>query len=112
MQTEDRRSAYVHGANSAEQTRLLRRTAATSATFLLPHLQPGWELLDCGCGIGSITCDLANVVAPGRAIGLDTQAGQIDRARRLSAERGISNVEFDVGSVYEPPYGTGRFDAV
>jgi hypothetical protein len=49
-----------------EQARLLGRTAATSAAFLLPHLQPGWELLDCGCGVGSITCDFAHAVAPGR----------------------------------------------
>ena len=70
---------YVHGANSLEQTRLLRRGAPSSAAFLLPHLQPGAVVLDCGCGVGSITCDLANLVAPGRAVGLDSQAEQVDR---------------------------------
>jgi len=114
VQTEpgDAGAAYLHGANSTEQARLLRRTAANSAAFLLPHLQPGWELLDCGCGVGSITCDFANVIAPGRAVGLDMQGAQIERARRLAVERGARNVKFDIGSVYDLSYADGRFDAV
>ncbi|MBV9602483.1 MAG: methyltransferase domain-containing protein [Chloroflexi bacterium] len=111
MQT-DAGAAYLHGANSMEQARLLRRTAASSAAFLLPQLQPGWELLDCGCGVGSITCDFAKVVAPGHAFGLDTQGAQIERARRLAVERGAQNVNFDIGSVYDLPYPDGKFDAV
>jgi ubiquinone/menaquinone biosynthesis C-methylase UbiE len=104
--------AYTHGANSLEQTRLAGRSAASSAAFLLPHLKSGWDLLDCGCGVGSITCDLANVVAPGCAVGLDAQPQQIERARRLALERGTLNVEFDVGSVHQLPYANSRFDAV
>src|SRR5262249_4827895 len=104
--------AYVHGANAVEQTRLLRRSATSSAAFLVPYLQPGWEVLDSGCGVGSITCDLARLVAPGRTVGLDTQAAQIERARALAAERSVMNVTFEVGSVYELPYTDGSFDVV
>jgi hypothetical protein len=45
-----------------------RRTGAGAAAFLLPHLRPGMRLIDCGCGPGSITIDLAQAVAPGDAI--------------------------------------------
>ena len=42
-----------------------------AAEFLAPHLQRGMRLIDCGCGPGSITVDLAQAVAPGIAIGID-----------------------------------------
>jgi ubiquinone/menaquinone biosynthesis C-methylase UbiE len=37
--------------------------AAQWTPFLLPHLHPDMSLLDCGCGVGSITLDLAEIVA-------------------------------------------------
>ena len=46
---------------------LARRTGAAAA-FLAPHLRRGMRLIDCGCGPGSITVDLAREVAPGEAI--------------------------------------------
>jgi cyclopropane fatty-acyl-phospholipid synthase-like methyltransferase len=42
------------------------RTAQSHAAFLLPHLRPGMDLLDLGCGPGSITLGLAAAVAPGK----------------------------------------------
>ena len=44
-----------------------RRTGAVAA-FLAPHLRGGMRLIDCGCGPSSITVDLAQAVAPGRAM--------------------------------------------
>jgi ubiquinone/menaquinone biosynthesis C-methylase UbiE len=101
----------MHGANATEQARLLRRDARLSAGFLLPHLRPGWQVLDCGCGVGSITCDLATFVERGYVVGLDSQPGQIERARALASERGMVNVRFDVGSAYDLPYADHSFDA-
>jgi SAM-dependent methyltransferase len=102
---------YVHGTSAVEQARLARRTAATSAAFVLPHLRPGTRLLDCGCGVGSITVGLAEAVAPGEVVGLDAQPAQIERARALAAERGVPNVRFEVGSAYDLPFADASFDA-
>jgi ubiquinone/menaquinone biosynthesis C-methylase UbiE len=102
---------YVHTTTAAEHRRLERRTVETSAAFLLPHLRPGMRLLDCGCGPGSITVGLAAAVAPGETIGLDLQPAQVERARLLAAEQSVSNVRFDLGSVYELPFPDGSFDA-
>ena len=64
---------YVHTTTDAERRRLERRTVATSAGFLVPYLRSGMRLLDCGCGPGSITVGLAEVVAPGETIGYDIE---------------------------------------
>src|SRR5437660_511884 len=34
------------------------RSAAAQAAFVRPHLRPGIAMLDCGCGLGSITVGL------------------------------------------------------
>ncbi len=46
---------YAQQANPAFEAELAARTAFREAAFLLPHLRPGMQLLDVGCGPGSIT---------------------------------------------------------
>jgi SAM-dependent methyltransferase len=87
------------------------RTATEWVPFFLPHLRPGMSLLDCGCGVGSITLDLAERVAPGQVVGVDLDASQIALARAEAGRRGLSNVRFEVASIYELPFQTGSFDA-
>ena len=87
-----------------------RRTREVAA-FLAPHLRAGMRLLDCGCGPGSITVDLAHVVAPGEAIGIDLREDALAQGRSLARERGIANVMFETASVYQMPYPDGSFDA-
>ena len=103
---------YAHATTNAEHRRLERRTADTSAAFLVPHLQAGIRLLDCGCGPGSVTVGLAARVAPGEAIGLDLQPAHLDRARALASEKGISNLRFELGSVYDLPCPDASVDVV
>jgi len=88
------------------------RTAQSHAAFLLPKLQSGLRLLDCGCGPGSITLGLASLVAPGEVVGLDRESSQIELARSAAESKGITNVRFDVGSVYELPFSDASVDVV
>jgi ubiquinone/menaquinone biosynthesis C-methylase UbiE len=99
-QTDDEWSRAVHA----------RRTGAAAA-FLMPHLRSGMRLIDCGCGPGSITVDLARAVAPGEAIGIDLRTDALTQARKLASERGIANVAFHAASVYHLPYPDCSFDA-
>src|SRR5438876_9302344 len=87
-----------------------RRTGRVAA-FLAPHLRAGMRLLDCGCGPGSITVDLAQAVAPGEAIGIDLREDALAQGRELARERRIVNVTFQVASVYQLPFPDGSFDA-
>ena len=43
----------------------------------------------------SSTADLAERVTPGEVVGVDREAGQLEHARALAAERGMSNVRFE-----------------
>lgn len=98
--------------NTELQRVMVMRNAERQAAFLLPHLRPGMYLLDCGCGPGSITTDLAQRVAPGRVIGVDIDASEIERATTRADGLGITNVQFRTGDVYELPFAGDTFDAI
>jgi len=86
-----------------------RRTGRVAA-FLALHLRAGMRLLDCGCGPGSITVDLAQAVAPGEVIGIDLREDALAQGRALASDRGIANVTFQTASIYQLPYPDGSFD--
>lgn len=98
--------------NTDMQRNMAKRGAAKQAAFLLPHLSPGMHLLDCGSGPGSITLDLARMVDPGTVVGIDIGASDVENARALAAERGVTNVRFEQADVYSLPFEDGTFDAI
>jgi ubiquinone/menaquinone biosynthesis C-methylase UbiE len=69
------------------------------------------RVLDCGCGPGTITLDLGNVVSPGLVVGIDLEPAQLRSAQNRSRQQGI-NAWFGVASVYDLPFADGQFDAV
>ncbi|GAA2806719.1 methyltransferase domain-containing protein [Kitasatospora paracochleata] len=109
----DHRIPYTHGHQESVLRSHRSRTAANSAAYLLPELRPGQAVLDVGCGPGTITADLADLVGPsGRVIGVDSSAEVLAEARAHAAERGAANLAFEVADVYRLPYGDGEFDVV
>jgi SAM-dependent methyltransferase len=66
-----------------------RRTAATHAPEMLALLRPGMDLLDLGCGPGTITVGLARAVAPGRVVAVDVDPGQAEATRARAAAAGV-----------------------
>src|SRR5918911_2575250 len=99
MRQSGRMDTYTHGhADSVLQSHRWR-TVENSAAYLAPHLRPGLDVLDVGCGPGTITVDLARRVAPGRVLGLDVSADPLDEARELAGRSGV-DVDFAVGDTY------------
>lgn len=93
------------------------RTVENSAGYLLDKLEAGMHVLDVGCGPGTITLDLAPRVAPGMAVGVDSEPSVISQARSAADQVGVDNVEFVTGDAYDlpvsPPRAPGeRFDIV
>lgn len=108
-----RRQRETYGLrNSDFQRSMVMRSAQRQAAFLLPHLRPGMNLLDCGCGPGSITTDFARLLAPGEVTGLDIDPGEIERATARALELGLENVHFRTGDIYQLPFAAETFDIV
>lgn len=89
-----------------------RRTLASHAAFFLPYVQSGDRLMDCGCGPGTMTVELASRVAPGMVTGVDIAASQVDHARQHAAEKGVGNVTFYRASCYALPFEDDTFDSI
>ncbi len=88
------------------------RTAENSAAYLIARLSPGANILDVGCGPGTITADLAVLAAPGRVVGVDAAAGVLAEAQTAAERQGVTNVSFEVGDVYRLAFGNDSFDVV
>ena len=107
-----REEFYTVGDAEAQRKYLGQRTATEWVGFFLPHIDAGMNLLDCGCGLGSITLDLARIVFPGNVTGIDLDSEQLDFARSEATKRGAKNVRFEQASVYKLPFPDSSFDAV
>jgi ubiquinone/menaquinone biosynthesis C-methylase UbiE len=103
---------YTHGHHESVLRSHQWRTAKNSAAYLLDRLEPGQSLLDVGCGPGTITADLARLVAPGPVIGIDLAESVIDVARGETVESGLSNLSFATDDVYQLSFDEGSFDVV
>jgi ubiquinone/menaquinone biosynthesis C-methylase UbiE len=93
------RDTYTHGHAESVLAAHRWRTAENSAPHLLPYLRAGQDVLDVGCGPGTITVDLARRVAPGHVLGIDLAEGPLAGARATAADQGVP-VTFAVGDVY------------
>lgn len=105
-------SRYTHGHAESVLRSHRTRTAANSAAYLLPHLSSGLRVLDVGSGPGTITADLAELVAPGRLVALETGEDVLTLTRTEVEGRGIENVEYATGDVHALEFPDDSFDVV
>lgn len=103
---------YTHGHQEAVLRAHRWRTADNSAGYLLPYLGEGCELLDVGCGPGSLTIDLARHTAPGRVVGVDLSDAVVAEAREAAAAASIANVTFLAGDFRSVGLEPRSFDVV
>ncbi|WPH04383.1 ubiE/COQ5 methyltransferase [Acrodontium crateriforme] len=106
------KAVYSHGHHASVVNSHARRTAQNSAAFLLSHIKRTDQILDLGCGPGSITIDLAELVPEGQVRGVDAVASVLDQARSSAASRGVNNVTFESVDANALPYADGTFDIV
>jgi ubiquinone/menaquinone biosynthesis C-methylase UbiE len=101
---------YTHGHHESVLRSHRWRTAENSAAYLLPHLKPHMRILDVGCGPGTITAGLADLVPRGQVTGIDTAPDVLEQARELADRRG--NLDFTTGDVYALDYPDATFCVV
>ena len=105
-------SGYLHGHAESVLRSHRARTAANSAAYLLGRLRPGLSLLDIGSGPGSITADLARLVAPGRVAAMETSEEILALTRAGVAAAGGPEVDYLVGDVHALDLPDDCFDVV
>lgn len=104
-------AGYTPGWSAVASGFMARRTAPTHAGEILARLRPGMDLLDLGCGPGSITAGLARAVAPGTVTGVDRADSQIALARARMDDEGLGNVRLLVAAADALPVADDAFDA-
>ena len=103
---------YALGYGDATVAWMAARHVGYQGAFLAKHLESGMSLLDCGCGPGTLTCGLAEIVSPGQVTAMDIEATQIEKAQSLASEKGLQNIQFQQASILKLPFEDNSFDAV
>ena len=81
--------------------------------FDLADLQPGESVVDLGSGSGMDAFYAAGLVGTtGHVCGVDFTQEQLDKARRLAADAGLTHVEFREGHIEELPVDDASVDCV
>src|SRR5712691_4902894 len=89
------------------QWRELRQRTAN-----LARLQPGEQVLDVGCGTGTLAMEVQSRVGrAGRVAGVDPGTEQIARARSKAARRNVP-IEFQIGVIEHLAFPDQTFDVV
>lgn len=109
---DERQATYTHGHHESVLRGHRRRTAQDSAAYLLPYLESGLSVLDVGCGPGTITADLAALVAPGSVTAVDDSPDVLDVARVEAEQRDLTNVSFATADVHQLDFPDRTFDVV
>jgi len=106
------KESYALGYGAGAMDWMTSRTIDVHGAFLLPYLEPGNRLLDCGCGPGSLTVGFAEKLAPGQVIGIDREPDQFKSAIDYAAKHNLGNLHFETGDVYALPFEDSSFDIV
>ena len=82
---------YTLGYEQAAIAFVQRRRLDPNGAFFLPYLAPGAHVLDCGCGPGTLTLDIAERIGSGTVVGVDMNQSQVQLATRRASEQQVSN---------------------
>lgn len=103
-------AVYTHGHHDTVLRSHNNRTVDNSAAYLGPLLTADAHLLDVGAGPGTITVDFAGRVARVTATEIDADA--LSLSQKLTASRGIRNIDFAVEDVHALSFADDTFDVV
>lgn len=89
----------------------LESFAGVGYFFDLAGLRAGDRVVDLGSGSGTDALLAAALVGPsGRVVGVDFTPRQVEKARAIAGEAGLTNIEFREGRIEDLPVEDGGFD--
>jgi SAM-dependent methyltransferase len=89
---------------------IIKRNLHETFPELKKYLFTGANVLDVGCGPGSITLDVAQYIDTGKIIGIDIDEQNVQRGRGLAKERGVRNAQFIVMDGHNIEFESESFD--
>ena len=101
---------YTMGYSDEFLQLLRRRSVERDCSYLLSHLKPGLDVLDFGCGPGTLSVGLARLIEPGELHGVDIEESQIAIAQSVAQAGGHHNATFQVADVTDLPFEDDSFD--
>ncbi|HEX4073052.1 MAG TPA: methyltransferase domain-containing protein [Planctomycetaceae bacterium] len=97
---------------SLENSRF-QRIAGTTITLDRMDLRPGQRILEIGPGPGRLLIPAAQRILPnGEAVGIDIQAGMIDRLQARARQANVTNLTAILGDATQPYVPEASFDRV
>lgn len=103
------------GKAGADRLRILHQVygPGTRALLVRAGLAPGMRVADLGCGVGTVTDELAHLVGPrGRVVGVDVSRDQLDQARQRLVGAPFAHVTFVEASATATTLPGASFDLV
>ncbi len=118
MYSEDlvMRSQMAQMANSydsyMQRITLGREHVLREMTVNLAHIEPGDQVLEVGCGTGTLSLAAKQKVGPaGKVFGIDMIPEMIESSQRKAAQAG-TDIVYQLGSIDDIPFSANQFDAV
>lgn len=96
-------ATYPHPEMKELRTRVLDK--------VLPGID-GKSILDIGCGVGSITLDIAQQNPGSRVYGIEILDSLINQCKMNAQIHEVSNVDFKTGDIYKLPFDNESMDTV
>lgn len=105
--------SYVHGYDTRENVRL-RDQASTLVDLLHSDtIYPeGCSVLEAGCGVGAQTVTLASNSPNANITSIDISESSVEEAKKKIEERGITNVHFQQGDIFDLSFEKESFDHI
>lgn len=119
MKEHESNVAYLHALRFAWLTRFydpvvaltVRERTFKQRLIALAGIESGHEVLDIGCGTGTLAILIKQTCPGAEVTGLDGDPEVLDRARRKAQVAAI-DIRFDQGLSHELPYQDASFDRV
>ena len=101
----------MESADEAARLELKTNDDESRAQLRMLGLQSGMHVLDAGAGTGSVARTMASLVGPdGTVTAFDQSEQRLEQGRALA--KGIANIRFVAGDIYDPPLNDDAFDLV
>src|SRR4051794_30532642 len=107
--------ALATGANAVGRLDVLHSIYSPMGRQVLAEagVSAGMHVADFGCGTGTTSRMLASMVGPaGSVTGIDVHGAQLEQARTLCAQEGLTNTRFIEADATRTPLPRNSFDVV